>query len=262
AEAAFQQVLQVATMLEDESRTAVALFSLGSIARTRRDYGAAIPLLRESQALSERVGNRGRMAHAMVELGRIAGETGDLKQAESLLQDSLETFETLGQKADIGEALERLGEIASGRGEEARAQSLRARSLEIYSDVDYRPGFVRTLVFFAESASMQGRGERAAQLLGGVENEIQARPGSIAPEIHSRLQGVLGSLREQLGPALLEVFLASGRALSREQLVALATEKAQELEFKLANAAPSLLDSGDNHQILSKGGPRHEVEFR
>ncbi|CAN5191185.1 BTAD domain-containing putative transcriptional regulator [soil metagenome] len=235
AEAAFQQVLQVATMLEDESRTAVALFSLGSIARTRRDYGAAIPLLRESQALSERVGNRGRMAHAMVELGRIAGETGDLKQAESLLQDSLETFETLGQKADIGEALERLGEIASGRGEEARAQSLRARSLEIYSDVDYRPGFVRTLVFFAESASMQGRGERAAQLLGGVENEIQARPGSIAPEIHSRLQGVLGSLREQLGPALLEVFLASGRALSREQLVALATEKAQELEFKLAS---------------------------
>ena len=151
-----------------------ALFGLGWLARNDSDYAMAHPLLEESAAIWQEVGDDSRRAYALLALANIQLAQGDPAAARAFVAEALALFQRVGDHSDRGWALLTLGQAESAAGDdraaraayEASAAELRAvdntsmlamvQRLRGY--LEQRQGDVgRALMLFAESLTLNQR---------------------------------------------------------------------------------------------------------
>ncbi len=144
----------------------------GNLAVYRSDAHAAQPLLDESQALFQALGDTWGTASVLQSLGLIANEQGNPQRAISLMEQSLALFRALGDRWAIGctllfLAFPQLDMAGSGDTQDnrSRACELLEESLAHIRHVGDVHIIAATLVLLGSVVGKQGDGRRARVLL-------------------------------------------------------------------------------------------------
>jgi DNA-binding SARP family transcriptional activator len=107
----------------EPSLLARALNATGVLAFLQCDYAAASARLQDSRAAFDALGDRRGAAMAMQSMGSIARERGDYRRAEELLTANLELWRSMDDQQAVGETLARLAFNAVLQGNPEAAQT-------------------------------------------------------------------------------------------------------------------------------------------
>jgi non-specific serine/threonine protein kinase len=203
----------------DDPGRAIALWTDALLATHQGDYAAVTPLLNESMALAEKIGDRSVMAYAKQVAGVFALATGDSHHGFALMEDACSRHEALGDVGAVGMNLyfsalfgatedpvrsaaisSRLLAISDvygapvfrsyaqlARGYAAcmqrdwqTAEAALLNVVGIMKNVDDRWWLTQCLEMLAWTAGLQGQHERAAALLGAAGELWQSLDSSPA----------------------------------------------------------------------------------
>jgi predicted ATPase/DNA-binding CsgD family transcriptional regulator/Tfp pilus assembly protein PilF len=130
AQQAFEQALEV---LRDNNGWGVAqtLYGLGSLARTRSDYPAALCYFGEALVLYRAIDARPDIARCLAGIGWVALARGDLDLASSHLSECLQLSLATGERLAIARVLEALAVLAAARGDHGRSAKLAGAALAL-----------------------------------------------------------------------------------------------------------------------------------
>ena len=120
----------------DRTGAAYALKTLGNVAFSQQEYGAAAVTSEASLALFRAVGDRIGIAWALYQLGRLALNEGDHARAAACYQESLQLCEEVGRSAGKALALWGLGWAALAQGKLQQARQAFMRSFHLRRDFD------------------------------------------------------------------------------------------------------------------------------
>jgi tetratricopeptide (TPR) repeat protein len=134
-----------ARQIEDEKSVARLLNQRGLLSMERADLTRAKPLLEESRAISERLGDDVRVLVTSINLGNVYGMLGEFRLAREQWEGALALDERTPQPRYGAFLRENLGILAcqEGRDEEARAHY--AVSLDMHAQAGNREGIASTL---------------------------------------------------------------------------------------------------------------------
>jgi tetratricopeptide (TPR) repeat protein len=149
----------------DERLTVSTLDELGKIASLQGEYEQAHSLYQQSLEMAERLGDQSGQAGCLHQLGMIAQEQGKYEDARCLYQQSLEITEILGNQNGRATTLHALGTIAQDQGEYEQAHRLYELCLDIFERLRDQGGQARTLYQLGMIAQDQGEYEQACRLL-------------------------------------------------------------------------------------------------
>jgi predicted ATPase/DNA-binding NarL/FixJ family response regulator len=169
-----------------------ALYGFGSLARARRDNASALRHFRRALEIFRQIDARTEMARCLAGIGRVALADGDLTTAAASLAESLDLSTATGQRLGIARGLEAFATLAVMRDDDVAAVRLAAAA-----------GSLRDAIGHARPAAAQ-----------------------------ARLDAVLASANQRLGPAAASA-VADGKRLSVHEAVA----------FALASAGPAPAES-------------------
>ena len=141
-----------------------ALLSAGELARHQSDYGAAIALLTESEALFQEPGDELLRGLALQGLAYVAHNQGDFDRARTLWEELLPLFRAHGDTWRIGQALHGLGYVLLNQGGVERAEQLFAEGLRLYRAVEDKGAIADSLTFAGSVALQRGDLSRAQAL--------------------------------------------------------------------------------------------------
>jgi non-specific serine/threonine protein kinase len=119
-----------------------------------------------------------------------------------------------------------LGDVVRHQGDHDRAVTLFEESLTLHRDLGHKHGIADGLERLAGAACGQGQWERAARLFGAAEALREAIDVPRPPADRPDLERSLVALRAGLDERALAAAWAEGRALTLEQAVAVALERA------------------------------------
>jgi DNA-binding CsgD family transcriptional regulator/tetratricopeptide (TPR) repeat protein len=173
AQQAFEHALDV---LADNNGwgEAQVLYGLGSLARARSDFPAAVRYFGDALVLYRAIDARPEIARCLAGIGWVALAQGDLDLAGASLAECLQLSLATGQRLGIARVLEALAVLANARGDPGR------------------------------SARLQG----AALALREATGEMLSVPAG------ARLEQLLGTARARLGADQAAHLLAEGREMS------------------------------------------------
>jgi predicted ATPase/DNA-binding CsgD family transcriptional regulator len=101
---------------------------LGSFIYNMGNYASAFPMLNESLALFEALGNLAGVADTTLRLGWLHFALGNYAQSRQLMERSLKLYQDLNKPEDIAYAIEFLGDLACAEGDYVRARELLEQS--------------------------------------------------------------------------------------------------------------------------------------
>jgi non-specific serine/threonine protein kinase len=209
-------------------------------------FPRAAALLEEGLALARRAGDAWLAARCLGELSAVALYGGEPQRARRLAGESLALGEELGDQRTIVEAFRAEGWAALALGEFARAQARLGESLALYRAAGVQWGVAFCLEGLAAVAARQGQPERAARLGGAAEALREAMGAPPPPPHRAHYERYLNAARGRVGAAAWTTAWAAGRALPREEAIALALALAP-VDGEQATPAPA----GDNQAGLS-----------
>jgi predicted ATPase/class 3 adenylate cyclase len=183
-------------------------------------------MFEKSLALGRELGDQVHVARVLTNLARIAHTRGDREHAGRLVEESLGVARATGDKWVLALVVQFMATTAVGAADYDRAAALAGETLHLAMEVGHRTFIISGLARFAEIASARGEEERAARLLGAIEPLAKAlgeNPRLEGEKAHPRARE---RSRGALGDAKFTAALAEGRALTREQAVAYALERA------------------------------------
>ena len=133
AQRAYEIALDV---LRDNNGWGVAqtLYGFGMLARTRRDYAAALRHFGDALALYRAIDARPEIARCLAGVGWVALSQGDLELARSSLTESIQLGLAIGQRLPVARGLEALGVLALAEGDPARAVRLEGAGLALRAE--------------------------------------------------------------------------------------------------------------------------------
>jgi predicted ATPase/class 3 adenylate cyclase/DNA-binding XRE family transcriptional regulator len=242
-----------------------ALWMKGGMARVQGDYEQAEPLLKESLAQAEDLGEASVVAAALNQLGILAVHRGNRAEAAAFLERSLALARELEDKPGVAKVLDDLGVVAMYQGEWARATELLEESLTLYAELgdeariaDVRRDLsflalhdgdpkrasellVESLTFSRESgntwlaitgleglaraATALGRAKRAARLWGAVEALSAGINISFPPDELASHERYLATARAQSDEVTFAGAWEEGRTMTLEVAIAYALEE-------------------------------------
>ena len=193
---------------------------LGQAALFRGDLPAAQRLLRAAADRHRRLEPR-HAAFPVADLGITALLQGDPAAAERAFDESL-ALGTGGDPWTRSHALWGLGlaRLRTDRPEEA--QQLETEALRLVRDVDDRSGIALCVAALAWAAAELHQEERAARLLGATEAVWRSIPVDPPTPVAALGERYTAAVRADLGEARWYARADEGRALDRQQAVALA----------------------------------------
>ena len=123
-------------VLRDNNGWGVAqtLYGFGMLARTRRDYAAALRHFGDALALYRAIDARPEIARCLAGVGWVALSQGDLELARSSLTESIQLGLAIGQRLPVARGLEALGVLALAEGDPARAVRLEGAGLALRAE--------------------------------------------------------------------------------------------------------------------------------
>ncbi len=230
----FEQGFALFAADEEASDRVRALYDLGfahvwsGVQGNLADLDRAEDLLRQSQALAERLGDRHGSARAYRAMGlaRAFGRK-DPRGAIPLFEQSVALFETLGERWELNESLIGLANGHRFSGDKAGGRDYYLRGLDLMAGAGNRPAMAWLLFLIAAVEGEMGRHERVAQVWGAAE-AVREAAGEIRPPAATLLVvDPLGAARQAIGDEAVERARAEGRAMDPEAVVALAHADAQ-----------------------------------
>jgi len=122
-----------------------ALFAAGVLASAQGDYSSADSLMRESEDIARRLGDKTGVAVSLNALAVIAGERGDIGVAHTLFAESLALWREVGDQKAVARALSNLASVLKLQGDYDRALSLHSECLSISRELGDLPGVAWSL---------------------------------------------------------------------------------------------------------------------
>ncbi len=180
--------------------------------------------LEQALALSRELEDTRSIGFELSGLGEVTLRQGDTGLAARLIKESLELRRQLGNKWGIGVSLGMLGWVAICGRNWDRAVVRLEESLEIRREIGDLGGCAWCLERLAEVASAQGQAEKAVRLI-GAGAELRASISSVIDLVDQPMyEGLVRSLRAELGEEQFEAAWNEGRTLTLEQACAYALE--------------------------------------
>jgi predicted ATPase len=225
ARSRFEESLAIHRELGGTYHIADMLCRLAGVARSQGDLVTARVLLEESQSVHRELTEKNEITELLPTLAFEAWEQGDHAAARALLEDCLAIGRESGEKRGIAWSLCHLGHLTLMQGDSAAAKVLFAESLAIRWELRNKLAILESLEGLAAAA---GRPERAARLFGAAE----ALRGAIGARTHGYFRHhvsdqSISSARAALGEELFASVWAQGRAMTLDQAVAHALERAE-----------------------------------
>ena len=153
-----RQGLPLARELKDKHVEGLALLNLGHIIAFSGDPGTGIPMVENSLALLQEVGDTWGQATA---ISVFAMNAGDLERSKAFLIEALRLQRELGNPSGIASCLNQLAQNSLWVGEFSVAAHALEESIEIYRKMGSQSGEVATLGYFGSLAYWQGDYQQA-----------------------------------------------------------------------------------------------------
>jgi len=198
---------------------------LGEMATSQGDYASARRWLNESLDIRHQF-EKTRAAYALHALGEVAQRQGDYEQAHAYYEETLRLYKEAGHYAGIPVAIADLGHVALQQGDERQARSLFEESLRLFKEAGNVVRIACTLEELASLAVKQGLPERGARLLGLVEVLLKTIGFTHRAARQMDIDRDLAVIHEQLGEATFASAWAKGQAMTLDEAIAYALEKA------------------------------------
>jgi tetratricopeptide (TPR) repeat protein len=225
-----QECVAILREIGDRHSVASGLMSLSEIIHCQGDSTAALPCAEESVAHFREMADRVFLWAALHQLIRILRKLGDLTRARAQQEESLALAKELKSQSRLLQSLASMGEILTERGDFPSArvylrQGIQAVAVGVEDEDWHTPTVLSQSV--AAFATAQGQPEAAARLLGAVAARWDLAGAQRDPRDETEFQARLAPLRAELGEAAFTTAWEAGRALSREQALALARDTLQ-----------------------------------
>jgi tetratricopeptide (TPR) repeat protein len=133
-----EQSLAMYRTLEDDWRTAAALYSLGTAALFRGAYAESRAALEESLEISRALGDEQGTAWTMADLTVVATHQGRFEEAGRLARESRAITQALGNREGVGIGLLALGRSLGYLGKWEKARSVLEECLQVFTDLGRR----------------------------------------------------------------------------------------------------------------------------
>ncbi|HEY2077496.1 MAG TPA: LuxR C-terminal-related transcriptional regulator [Streptosporangiaceae bacterium] len=200
------------------SARASILARTGQLARAQESSEAALSLL---------TGNNGwGVAHTLYGLGNLARAHRDNAAALRRFSSALELFRQIGARTEIARCLAGIGWVALASLDLPTAIASLSESLELSMATGQRLGIARGLEAFAALAVVQGD-DLTAVRLEGASDVLRDTVGPVrAVSAQGRLDGLLSSAHQRLGPTRTAGLRAEGRRLSTHEAIRYALSSA------------------------------------
>jgi tetratricopeptide (TPR) repeat protein len=222
----------VAILRESGDRYDVAslLLSLSHIVHLQDDYTAALPLAEEGVALCRENADIVALYSALNLLGRILHSRGELARAQAALEEQLALAKEQKSQPCVVQSLVGLSVFLTERGDYLSARAyLRQGFQAVQEGMEDAEWHTLTVLIqgVATYATAQGQPEVAVRLLGAVSALWEQMRARLHRRDRAEFQARLAPLREALGEVAFTTAWEAGRALDREQALALARDTLQ-----------------------------------
>jgi len=252
----FEEALAIYRRLGDKQAISSALTLTGTILMLKEDYQAAQLPLEESLAIDRELSNDLGIANTLVEQGAVAFHLGDYNNARALIEESLGIARDLGVDWIITKCHARLGVMALRQGDVRQAEALSLEGLARARSSGNKRWSRWYMVALAEVARLSGRSKHAAKLIGASEGALSAPGGHYEPAMRAEAERIKASVRTELNEETFATLSAEGRAMSQEEAIACAMDRASELSASPIGAG----NTTERQQIYPNDLTEREVE--
>ncbi len=199
---------------------ALALNSLGRIAREQGAHARASLLLTESLTLIREINDSWWKVVVLFNLGLVTRQQGDLQRAMQMFEESLVLGGGVGNQQLVALTLKEMALIVLEEGDEARAIALCCQCLKLCQEIDDTEITVWSLEACAMVAMRRGHLIHAARLLAVAGPHREAIGAPLPPADLRLYEQLVMNLRTQLPGEIYEESWVTGRTLPLEMAIA------------------------------------------
>jgi tetratricopeptide (TPR) repeat protein len=203
--------------------TANVLRISAQLATWQGDYDSARPMLEESLALAELLGERG-INLTFIGLGLLYWRLGDYQQARAYLEKGLSISQQIGERLRSAWTLVYLGHVFLHMGEMAQARQNLVKSFRQFKEADNRSGMIFALEGLARLAASREQAERAVRLFAWADGRRQAIQSPRPPIEQADVDRDIAVILEMIDEEAYAAAYAEGKSMTIEQAIAHATE--------------------------------------
>jgi predicted ATPase/class 3 adenylate cyclase len=207
--------------LGDRDRQVGELSNLGLTHWSLGHLDTARSLLEDSAAIAREIGNDVRLAAVLTNLGGLESEAGNLDRAADVVRESLTLVRKRGDTWGVVKNQQGLAEVSLRAGRAPEAATMLAATWDYVASCGNTDILVSSLELSACVVAELGGGLRAARLAGAAE-AIRHKAGTPVDQFSAALlERYLAPARAAIERGAWDAELAAGRALTRDQAVAL-----------------------------------------
>ncbi len=155
AESLIRESEEIARKLGDKTGTAVSLNALAVFSRDRGNVAIAHSLFEESLALWRELGDQKAVARALSNLANVLKLQGNYERSGALYVECLSIFRALGDRTGVAWSLNYQGDVTRDQGDSATARSFYEQGLAIFRELGDRWGIAATLADLGNLAREQ-----------------------------------------------------------------------------------------------------------
>jgi predicted ATPase len=219
AERLCEQRYALARAWGDEHAIAGSAINVGVIALQRSDYARARTFFEEGLALFRRLEMPEQVGVALLDLAEVAVWEREFDEAAAYLDESMDLLRAANSEGGMAHCSHTRGLLAVWSGRLADAAEPFAMSARLFRSLPHPVGVALSLHGLAAVAADAGEHERAARVLGAADRLLTETGTTLHGTDRELYEGVLGPVRAELGPGLLERAWNEGRALSLDEAV-------------------------------------------
>jgi predicted ATPase/DNA-binding SARP family transcriptional activator len=187
-------------------------------------FSEAEPLFQESLAHNRALGDVEGTANSLYGLAVAVSGRGDFQSARELADEALRLYRGLDHQYGLANTHAALGDILREAQDYDAAAAHYQQSLRIWVEREDAVWAANVLEAVGLLLASRGRWRSIARLLGAAASMRENAHAALTPHEESQRQAVLTACRAALGDAAFEAASAAGRALTLEQVGALAFE--------------------------------------
>jgi ATP/maltotriose-dependent transcriptional regulator MalT len=219
AEISYQQAFQLFQELGNKERAAVVLYRQGLVALMKGNHALATMLGEEALRTFKALNYKEGIPYTLLLLAYVASTQNEYDRARMLVEESLALFREAGDKWGMAYTLSHFAHIVFAQGNYAYAHTLVDESLALSKELDFRGGIASCLEVLAEIVAAQEQKTWAVRLWGAAEALREIIGGPQLSLERSSYEGMMATIRSELGEKVFAAAWAEGRAMTAEQVL-------------------------------------------
>lgn len=217
-----EEALELRRKLGESASLARTLDALGVVVRRQGELDRAEELHEQSLAIRKEIGEPRGIALATMNLGQVARYRGDLDLARRLIEEALEIRREVEDRFGIAICLNALADIERLSGDTKGALKRYRQAMMMLQQIGVNDGLADSLLGVSAIALDQGEALHAARLLAASDSLRESLSQRIAPIDQQAYDDLVDAIRERLDEGQFEREQAAGRAMTVQDIVALA----------------------------------------